>query len=169
MGKKKDYRELLKTPFNTGIKGFTNVARYFMYYAPFIDSAHSPVFAIDEEKAECILDEMLKKAGMRDKARFLKRIQPASWKKDGLDGLELDFEESRLLCDKYIKESELHSLLRHIRNSLAHGYVYVWKKKKGNYVFLIDYDSGRKKPTAKIIVSMSILEQWKDVLENLGE
>ena len=100
---------------------------------------------------------MLKKAGMDRSSRFLKRLQEPSWKKDDLDGTELDFDNQRMLCDTYCTENELHALLRHIRNSFAHGYVYVWKKKSCNKVFLIDYDSGRHKPTAKIMVSMPIL------------
>ena len=165
MGKKKDYRELLKTPFDTGIRNFSAVARYFLYYAPDIDSAQSPGI-IPYEKAESLLSELLKKTGLEGSARFLYRIQPSSWKKNDLDGFELDFEQQRFLCDKYKTETELHALLRHIRNALAHGYVFVWKKKTGNYVFFTDYDSGKNRFTAKIMVSMSILEQWKAILEN---
>lgn len=166
MGKKKDYQELLKTPFDTGIRNFSSVAKYFLYYAPSIDSAQSSG-VISDEASVAVIGEMLKKTGMDKSSRFLKRIQVPSWKKDDLEGTELDFDTPRMLCDKYSSENELHALLRHIRNSFAHGYVYVWKKKSGNKVFLVDYDSGKHKPTAKIMVSMPILEQWKAILENI--
>ncbi len=166
MGKKKDYQELLKTPFDTGIRNFSSVAKYFLYYAPSIDSAQSPG-VISDEASVALIGEMLKKTGMDRSSRFLKRLQAPSWKKNDLEGTELDFDNPRMLCDKYSSENELHALLRHIRNSFAHGYVYVWKKKRGNKVFLINYDSGKHKPTAKIMVSMPILEQWKAILENI--
>lgn len=165
MGKKKDYRPLLKTPFDTGIRNFPSVAKYFLYYVPSIDSAQSPG-DIADENATALLKEMLKRTDMDKSARFLKRIHPASWKKDSLDGTALDFDKPRMLCDKYGSENELHALLRHVRNALAHGYVYAWKKRDWNRVLLIDFDSKKHKPTAKILVSLPILEQWKGVLDN---
>lgn len=127
MSKKKDYRELLKTPFDTKIRNFTEVAKYFLYYAPSIDSAHSSGTISDSRAAELFV-EMLGNTGLARNTRFLKRIHQASWKNSELDEYIIDFEKSRMLCDKYNNENELHALLRHIRNSLAHGYVFVWKK-----------------------------------------
>ena len=39
---------------------------------------------------------------------------------------------------------------------------------KGNYILFVDYDSAgvNKKCTAKILVSMSILEKWKEIIEH---
>ena len=165
MAKKKDYRQLLTTPYETGIKNFSSVAKFFQYYAPCIDSAQSPG-TFDAVTAIRVLKEMLDETEMSLKTRIIKRIQPASWKKDGLDSDELDFEDSKVLCDRYSSETELHALLRHIRNSLAHGYLYVWRKKKGDYIFMIDFDANKHKATAKLMVSMPILERWKAILEN---
>ncbi|NLC74533.1 MAG: hypothetical protein GX685_04760 [Clostridiales bacterium] len=165
MAKKKDYRELLKTPFDTGIRNFAEVAKYFLYYTPSIDSAHSSG-PIPDNRATELLAEMLDSTGLAGNTRFLKRILQASWKNSELDEYVIDFEKSRMLCDMYNNENELHALLRHIRNSLAHGYVYVWKKKKGNFIMLVDYDAGKHKPTAKILITSTILEQWKAILEN---
>ena len=104
MGKKKDYQKLLKTPFDTGIRNFSSVAKFFLYYAPSIDSAQSPG-AISYEASVALIGEMLKKAGMDRSSRFLKRLQAPSWKKDDLDGTELDFDNQRMLCDKYSTEN----------------------------------------------------------------
>lgn len=38
MSKKKRYQELKTTPFETGIRNFPSVAKFFMYYAPGIDA-----------------------------------------------------------------------------------------------------------------------------------
>ena len=83
----------------------------------------------------------------------------------------LDFENPRFLCSRYSKESELHALLRHIRNALAHGHIYVWRKKnKDDYIFLLDKNASKNgissKITAKMMLSYTILESWKAILEN---
>ena len=65
----------------------------------------------------------------------------------------------------FATETELASLLRHIRNAFAHGYLYVWRKRKGTYIVLVDFDSSMKN-TAMIIVTDKILEDWKAILEN---
>lgn len=99
------------------------------------------------------------------KYKIVKRLKPQVWKDYQLDDDELDFEISRFTCDQYSTESELHAVLRHLRNALAHGYIYVWKKKKGNYIFLTDYDKTKGKVTAKMMLSMNILEEWRAILE----
>lgn len=164
MPKKKNYNDCLTTPFKTGIKNFTSVANYFLYYAPNIDSAQS-VGKIENPKADILFNEMLKKTNLEEKCRVLKKIQPGSWKTLNFDEEFIDFEDSRMLFDKYNYETYLRALTRHLRNALAHGYIYVWKKKKGNFIFLIDFDSSKNKCTAKILVSMTILESWKALIE----
>ena len=165
MAKKKDYKTLNTTPLNTGIRNFTEILKFYMYYAPNIDSCQSNG-RIEEDNAKNVLQEMLIRANIRNKTRFLKRIQKCSWAKSDFDSDEIDFENSRILCDKYSNEEELSALLRHIRNALAHGYIYVWKKTSGKFILLVDFDSNKKRCTARILVSMSILENWKAILEN---
>lgn len=176
MAKKKNYRERLTTPFETGIRNFTEVAKYFMYYAPEIDSAQS-AGGLSQDTAQNTLTAMIEKANLHGKSVFQQRIKSASWKKVNLEDDELDFENPRFLCDRYSNETELHALLRHIRNALAHGYIYVWRKKgKDNYIFVVDMNAPRNgkvsKITAKLMLSYTILEKWKAILENqiaLGE
>ncbi len=165
MSKKKNYKECITTPFETGIRNFTIIAKYFLYYAPNIDSAHS-VGEINIDSASDIFDSLLKVDHIKKRTKTLKRIQPASWKSYDLDTEILDFEISRMTFDVYKNEDELHALLRHIRNSLAHGHLYVWRKKRGDFIFLVDYDSKKNKETAKLMLSKNILEEWKAILEN---
>ncbi|WP_298653921.1 hypothetical protein [uncultured Eubacterium sp.] len=164
MPKKKNYKECLTTPFKTGIKNFTSVANYFLYYAPNIDSAQS-VGEIENPQADLLFYEMLNNSNLKGKCKVLKKIQPKSWKTLNFDEDLIDFEDSRMLFDKYNYETDFKALIRHLRNALAHGYIYVWKKKNGNFIFLIDYDSSKNKCTAKILVSMTILESWKALIE----
>lgn len=165
MAKKKNYTECLTTPFETGIRNFTSVAKYFLYYAPDIDSAQS-TGRIEGALAEQLVQAMLDQTGLTDRSKFLKKIQPKSWVAFGLEQDTIDFEKSCMVLDKYGSETDFHALLRHIRNAFAHGYVYVWKKKKGSFVFLVDYDPKKNKATAKMMVSMAILEIWKALIEN---
>lgn len=165
MAKRKDYRTLNVSPLKTGIRNFTTVLNFYLYYAPNINSCQS-MGRIEGKNAENVFKEMIVRTHIRRKTRILKRIQPLSWRKSNFEANEIDFEDSRILCDKYNNESELTALLRHIRNALAHGYIYIWKKTKGKYIFLVDYDRNKNKVTAKILVSMSILETWKGILEN---
>lgn len=90
---------------------------------------------------EIIFDYMLKETRLKYKYKVLTKIQPTSWKKYELDNDIIDFEKSAVIMKKMKNESCLQALLRHIRNALAHGYIYVWKKKKGNYILFVDYDS----------------------------
>ena len=172
MGNKKDYHECLSTPFETGIRNFTSVAKYFLYYAPNIDSAQS-TGKISEDRAEFLIKAMLDCNGLSKRAKILKKIQPRSWKCYGLDNDCIDFEKPCMVIDKYGLETDFQAVIRHLRNALAHGYIYVWKKKKkGNYVFFVDFDPKKNKITAKILISMKILEDWKALIENeiaLGE
>lgn len=168
MGKKRDYKELNKTPFKSGVENFTRVAEYFLYYAPNIDSCQS-AGVIDGDDANIVFASLKSRSNINTK--ILKKIQPASWKELDFDSDVIDFEYARMLFDKMNNESELTALLRHLRNALAHGYIYVWnKRQKGSYILFVDYE--KKKPnkeqkiTAKIMVSMSILEAWKAILEN---
>lgn len=165
MGRKKDYHECLTTPFETGIQNFPSVAKYFMYYAPNIDSAQSNGKILGE-RADSLMDAMLKQADMTSRTKILKKLQPKSWKLCGLDDDALDFENACMVMDRFGTETDFQALIRHLRNALAHGYIYAWKKKKGAYIFLIDFDPKKNKVTAKILVSMKILECWKALIES---
>lgn len=49
----------------------------------------------------------------------------------------------------YLNENKLTALLRHIRNALAHGTIYIYRKRKNNvknsYIFLQDFDKNKKR------------------------
>ena len=167
MSKQKDYREMITTPFETKIRNFPSIAKYFLYYAPCIESARSQG-QLSEPEANKLLNDMLASTHIDSKTKILKQIQKASWRKLSLDGYYIDFETPRILIERYNKETELQALLRHIRNSLAHGYLYVWKKKQEAYILFVDYSSKKdhKRETGKVLVTMRILEEWKAILEN---
>ena len=61
------------------------------------------------------------------------------------------------------KESDLVCLLRHIRNSIAHGYVSCQKSKQTYYLVFEDHNE-EKHMTAKIVCSKDDLAQWKEII-----
>ena len=164
---KKDIIPLLTTPFDTHIRNFTAIAKYFLYYAPNIDSAHSPGKLSDED-AEQILVQMKNHADMRKSFDFLKSVKSSSWTSRGLEGTSLCFECSRMLCSQTAKEDQLTCLLRHIRNSFAHGRVYVLSRKgKSTLLMLEDLNADKKRSlSARIVIPYKVLEEWKAILEN---
>ncbi|MBR0414261.1 MAG: hypothetical protein IJI67_04230 [Clostridia bacterium] len=164
MSKKKNYKECNTTPFETGIRGFQNIAKYYMYYAPNIDSAQSQTCLSDSD-ADKLFDKMVKQTGLKQKVKVIKRVQKTSFNDFSLNEEKMDFENSCMVIDRYKNENKLHALLRHIRNAFAHGNIYVWRKKKGNYIFFVDYDKSKNKDTARIMVSENILKLWKAIIE----
>lgn len=166
MAKIKKYKDYLKTPFDTGIRNFTSIAKFFIYYVPYVDTPQS-FGKIDSSIAESLFNKIITESKMQNTYKILKRIQPNSWKKFNLDNEYLDFENSRMIFNKFSNETNLNALIRHLRNALAHGYIYVLKNKKGNFIFLVDCDPKKEyKPTAKIVISMGVLEQWAQTIKN---
>ena len=99
-----------------------------MYYAPEIDSVQS-MGHLSTETSQRVYANLLEAASFSGNGIIQKQVRSTSWKKVSLEDEELDFEKSRFLCDQYKEETELHALLRHIRNAFAHGSLYVWRKK----------------------------------------
>ena len=163
----REYKKYLCVPTKSGVRNFNSILSYFMYYAPYIDSAHCK-HILSEKDAKEAYDKIMKKSDIGKYTKIIKRVRQDSYKKFDLEGDKICLECNRMIFDKYSNEIELQALLRHIRNSLAHGFVYIYrnKKKKSVHIFLQDYDSNKKKITAKIVVDFSLLNDWKAIIEN---
>ena len=61
--KKKNYSKYLSTPLKTGIRGFNDLANYYLYCAPNIDCIHSKVKFEQEKAVVRYLFEQMKKTG----------------------------------------------------------------------------------------------------------
>lgn len=86
-----------------------------------------------------------------------------------LNGTELCLKCKRFVCKKrktqnnFIHESDLECFLRHIRNSIAHGRVYLLHA--GNKIHIVFEDLNKSgKISARIICIKADLEYWKEVL-----
>lgn len=143
---------------------------FFEHRAPNIDSAHSPI--LDAQIHKQTLDRML---GGNAHFVFCAHIAntESELQKLGLDGYSLCSRCKRFLCKRSghdskrvsgQKETDLECLLRHIRNSLAHGHVYIIHR--GNYISILLEDINNSgKTTARIICCQADLKKWKAILE----
>ena len=153
------------SPLRTGIRNFNSVVDYYMYYAPNIDSKHSPG-KIEGTRAQEILARMLEDSEMKNKYTFYVQESAKPWERFKLSQRDTCLKCCRFVCKRGLKEDELTALLRHIRNSFAHGLVYVKTEKQTRRMLLEDFDSKKKKITARIVLTAKVLEDWKAILEN---
>lgn len=164
---KEDYSIYLCSPLQSGVRDFNKIVNYFQYEAPEIDSVHSVGKIVNEDDKKAILNRLLSIAKMQNNSRFLQKIQTNSLSLMGLDGKNLCIKCPRMICKIYKDESDLAALLRHLRNSFAHGRSYVKRTKNQTYIVLEDYkDSKQQHLTAKIVITKAIMEKWKEELES---
>lgn len=144
---------------------------FFQYKAPNIESVSSPY--MDAQFHDDILSEMLKSY-----PNHLFCAQNAKTenelKKMKLEGEQVCARCKRFLCkrmtssnskrDKNRKETDLECLLRHIRNAIAHGHVFVIESNKYLSILFEDKNS-EKHTTARIMCCKSDLQKWKRILE----
>ena len=152
------------TPFHSGVSGFTDIAEYYLYFAPGVDSAHAGK-EIPDANGE-LFGRLMKAAKLQQDSKIVRRVNQKTWDSLKLSEDVLDFEYLRLIMHQCKSDhGALYALLRHIRNAIVHGYIYIWKKKSGNFIYLMDIDSGKHKPTAKIVVTDKILASWMNILK----
>ncbi len=164
-----NYHPYLVVPLNAKVKNFNRIVRYFQYEAPEIDCVHSSGPLLDEQTVNDIFSEMMQRAKMQNQFIFIQKLQPNSLNRFHLEGNNICLKCPRMVCKIRKDETELSALLRHIRNTFAHGRTYVKGTKSNTYIVLEDLEriKGKEKITAKIVVTKSILEKWKAILENL--
>lgn len=157
-------------PMECDIGNLLQLFTYFQYKAPNIDSAHSPLLDIAYH------DEILQKItnGHSDNCFCEQNSNTEKeLKKLALNGISICSKCKRFLCKKMThnakrdpsrKESNLECLLRHLRNSIAHGHVYIMHG--GNFISLLFEDIGsNKKVTARIVCWQADLKKWRKILE----
>ncbi len=155
-----------KVPFEAKDVSLKNLFCYFLYRAPGINSAHKGY--LEQERSEILLEKINEKVD--GKIQFC--CPNAQMKKElakiNLADNELCLKCTRAMCkrsgsQKPPLESDLACLLRHIRNSIAHGYVYFRKSNQKFYLLFEDY-TPEGKLSAKIVCCKEDLEQWKSIL-----
>ena len=177
-GKKKEVFSLVPEhaviPAECEIGKLRSLFAYFQYRAPNIDSIHSPLLPVAEH------DEVLQQIRATHNTKLGRYVfceQNANieteFEKQALNGDKICDKCKRFVCKKMTrrakrdstrKETELECLLRHIRNSLAHGHVYV--NHGGNFISVCFEDENDKhNTTARIVCWQADLTKWKKLLE----
>jgi len=143
---------------------------YFQYRAPNIDSLKSPM--LDIAFHEDVLAKMTK-----GKPDFHFCSQNANTeeelKKVALEGVSICSWCKRFMCKRMTRpakrdstraETDLECFLRHLRNSIAHGHVFVIHGE--NYInILFDDVNTDGNITARIVCCQADLRKWRNELE----
>lgn len=158
-------------PFECEIGDLRQLFSYFQHRAPNVDSLKSPYLL--PETHQSVLDEMLKGNEL-----FVFCSQNAKTEdelaKVAFGGSQVCIRCKRFLCkrmtsrnakrDETRKETDLECLLRHMRNSIAHGHVFVYHS--GNYISVLLEDQNDKgNTTARIVCCQADLKKWRNILE----
>lgn len=144
---------------------------YFQYRAPNIDSLSSPI--LDEGAHQKTLELMLKKNSLFAFCAHNLKTEDELVKLN-LSGNVLCSQCKRFLCKRSghnskrvptRKETDLECLLRHLRNAIAHGHVYIIHG--GNHISALFEDrNSDKRITARIICCQADLRKWRCILES---
>jgi len=142
---------------------------YFQHRSPNVDSLKSPYLTPDNH--EDVLRQMLK--GNED-FHFCRQNSNTEdeLRAVALNGVRVCVRCKRFMCkrttqpakrDNTRSETDLECLLRHLRNSIAHGHVYV--NQGGNYNSILFEDENNKHNiTARIVCCQADLRKWRTVL-----
>ena len=157
-------------PFDCEIGELRQLFSYFQYSAPNVDSLKSPYLMPDYH--EDVLEQMLKG---NENYHFCAH---SSNTEDELRAVALSGGQVCIYCKRFMckrmtrpakrdntrKETDLECLLRHLRNSIAHGHVYV--NHGGNYISILFEDENDKhNVTARIMCCQADLRKWRNILE----
>ena len=144
-----------------------NLIIFYEYLSPNTSSVLSKTLRLEESKL--LLERMLKNGFEGDK-NYIFTNDPLS--QDLLKKMSLDGDLTKSSCKRFIsnvcprdKKNQLTSLMRHIRNSIAHGRYFIIKG--GNYYkFLFEDTNEKDNVTFKMVINHSTLKKWKDILTN---
>ena len=134
---------------------------YFQFRAPGISSEQS--FEIPSVQHQIVYDELFNNRNYEATDFFQSN-------KTIIKHLKMNHLEKNSVCIKCKRfvcrldsgeETKLSCLLRHIRNSIAHGRIHLVKDK--GYYFLFE-DVNRKSITARIICNKEDLKSWRKIL-----
>lgn len=157
-------------PAECEIEELRRLFSFFQYKAPNIDSLKSPM--LDTTYHQSVLDEIMKGHG-----EYFFCDQNAKTEDElsriALNGVRVCAWCKRFLCkrmtkpakrDRSRRETDLECLLRHLRNAIAHGHVFVLMNKNYNSVLFEDLND-KKNTTARVVCCQADLRSWKKKLE----
>ncbi|MCM1224624.1 MAG: HEPN family nuclease [Lachnospiraceae bacterium] len=172
--------DIITCPFTTENKRLSELLEYFLYLAPNTTSVHSPKIENCNNLHDEIYRQMLEGRNFKLGIEFWTQ-QPKIDQR--LADLSLHNENICLKCQRGVckkkiskispAETNLCCLLRHIRNSIAHGRVYYVNNKSNNmFIMFEDAEPGQQNKsssnhpiiTARTVCLKADLEHWRTVL-----
>ena len=143
---------------------------YFLYLAPNIESTHSK--KIPRDKHAEIFDRMMKDRHFKyQKFCWANAVIEKEFSKGCLAGDSICLKCKRFVCKKKptkkdaLEETSLECFLRHMRNSIAHGRVYM-RHATNRIHFVFEDENSSKNLSARIVCIKSDLEHWRYVLSD---
>ena len=146
------------------------ITLFYLYKAPNNKCRHS-IGKLDEKTQDEMFDCFLRLNNItKSNCKMLKTIRETSLKNMCLNGNVIDVKDNRIICNisKENKKFETcyESLIRHIRNAIAHGNICVCSKK----IILTDLKPKDKNNdemviSARMIIDKQSLVKFKDLLE----
>lgn len=172
---KKNYKNYIVTekdlmvPYMNDYGDLNKLLAFYQYCAPDINSVHS--LKMPKEYHDEVIEKMFNK-----KKEYIFCANNANFdnvsKSIALNKNEICLRCKRLVCKRksanYQRgletESKLDSFLRHMRNAIAHGRVYI--KNGGNYIGLLFEDCNNNgNISARIVCCKADLKKWKKIIE----
>ena len=157
-------KESVKNHLINNDSKFFDLIIYFEYLTPNTSSILSET--IDDKLSENILNEILS-CGFKQNNNYEfvnTSITEELLSTYSLNGDDIYSSCKRFVCNvsSYDKKNKLSALLRHIRNSIAHGRYYILKS--GSYYKFLFEDKYNKKTTFRMCINHSTLRKWKNIL-----
>lgn len=157
--------ELCKTyrisPSDNQCAKLRKVFDYFQYKAPDIDSPLSSHMD-DRIDQKLLVEELVSMAKV--KCGNVHICDRRSFKMELKELNLVDFSKPYIYCHKRTNEGHLTCILRHCRNALAHGNVFVKFLRNNTQICLQDLDvdrrTGKKTASALIVINKASLERW---------
>lgn len=157
----------LVVPFDTEDKILLMCFSFFLHKAPLICSEHSPDLPIDQQ--DDVWKRMFENRGfeVQDICAHNKKTEQRL-SSAVLSGNRLCLACKRFVCkrkkgDKGTRETDLACLLRHLRNSIAHGHVHCCPQSNKIMLLFEDYNE-RNHLSARIVCYRADLVHWRKIL-----
>ena len=146
----------------TDISTMVQTLGYFQYKAPDISSIHS--WTLPQNKHEEVYNLFFETANFEAKVfASSQKILQKRFNENHLSKEKFCYKCKRFVCIKESKESKLDCLLRHMRNSIAHGLIYL-PANNSPFICFKDLDKN-KNESAIIICKREDLNNWKNIIE----
>ena len=146
----------------TGDRAFPlrGIVDYFSQIAPGI-STKNAVKELPKEQSDLVFEQLANEANVKDEMIEIGNHRRVDLKLAPVE--EVDFTKRFIYLVKSNNETELHALLRHLRNAIAHGNFFVKFAKRDTFICFLDFD--KKGASARVVVNKASMKRWMKTLK----